>query len=131
MSDKQNKHLETREVEHRLNDVKKSAKEDTITPTDGWNTLLNLSETIDRSDSKAEDYRKTLADLLFKKDSRGFLLYGTGKEIKKAVNDSKDYKDIDVEGLNDVEAYELDEKKNEYKPLAKDSVEGVVDKVLK
>ncbi|UQS87446.1 hypothetical protein MOO44_04640 [Nicoliella spurrieriana] len=120
-----------KEVEHRLNDVKKSAKEDTITPTDGWNTLLNLAETIDHSESKAEDYRKTLVELLSKKDSRGFLLYGTGKEVKQAVNDSKDYKDIDVDGLNDVDAYELDEKKNEYKPLAKDSVEGVVDKVLK
>ncbi|MEJ6399789.1 hypothetical protein [Nicoliella lavandulae] len=131
MSDKKSEKKEPEEVARRLREIKKSAREDSITPADGWNDLLALSKMVDISQSKAADYRKTLVAELSRKDDRGFLIAGTGREIKAAVNDSKYYKDIDVDGLSDPDAYELDEKRNSYRPIGKDSVESVVDKVLK
>ncbi|MHA8110249.1 hypothetical protein ACYATP_01850 [Lactobacillaceae bacterium Melli_B4] len=123
--------IEAREVAKDLRDIKKSAKEDRITPSEGWDNLVALADDIDLSESKAADYRKVIVEELNKKEDHGFLVAGTGKDIKKTVNDTRYYDDFDVSGLKDDESYEFDFSKNTYKPLTKDAVESVVDKVLK
>ncbi|MHA8138293.1 hypothetical protein ACYATM_04495 [Lactobacillaceae bacterium Scapto_B20] len=125
------KKVEAREVAERLRDIKKSAKENKITPSEGWDNLVALANDIDLSESKAADYRKVIVAELNKKEDHGFLVTGTGKDIKATVNDTRYFDDFDVSGLNDADAYEFDFSKNTYKPVTKDAVESVVDKVLK